>query len=76
MIVDNRESQRRIQNINCYLRQTIRILKDKNDESKGWFWSQNYDLHRIQINKGNFADMIKKTSEGDDNKRVYGKFNL
>ena len=76
MIVDNRESQRRIQNISCYLRQTIRILKDKNDERKGWFWSKSYDLHRIQINKGNFANMINKIDKTEDNKRVYGKFNL
>ena len=77
MIIDNSESQRRIQNISCYLRQTVRILKDKNDEHKGWFWSKSYDLHRIQINKGNFADMIKKIeAKGEDNKRVYGKFNL
>jgi hypothetical protein len=77
MIVDNRESQRRIQNINCYLRQTVRILKDKNDEAKGSFWSQNYDLHRIQINKGNFADINNKSlGSNEDSKRVYGKFML
>ena len=65
------------QNINCYLRQTVKVLKDKNDESKGSFWSQAYNLHRIQINKANFAEMLKKSKSSDgDNKRVYGKFNL
>jgi hypothetical protein len=55
----------------------VRILKDKNDESKGAFWSENYDLHRIQINKGNFADMNnKEIGSNEDCKRVYGKFML
>ena len=80
--VDNRQSQRRIKNINCYLRQTIKIPKNKKDESKGLFWRQSFDLHRIQINKGNFAEMVKKhnmnSSENSkqDTKRVHGKFLL
>lgn len=82
--VDNRQSQRRIQNINCYLRQTVKVVKDKTDESAGNFWTETYELHRIQINKGNFSQMHQKKSaslknskgSADDNMRVHGKFVL
>jgi len=60
MTVDNRHSQRKIQNINCYLRQTVKLLKNKNDESKGYFFAEQFDLHRIRINKANFSEMLKK----------------
>ena len=33
-------------------------MKNKNDFSKGFFTTKKFDLHRIQINKGNFAQML------------------
>ena len=47
MIVDNRQSQRRIKNINCILRQRVRITKNSQDANQGQFWERTYDLHRI-----------------------------
>jgi hypothetical protein len=53
-------------------------LKDKSDESKGSFWQNKYDLHRIVIKKANFAEMFNKTKNTDDkaSKRVCGQFLL
>ena len=70
--IDNRQSQRRIQSINCYLRQTISILKADNSRN---YWTETYALHRIQINKANLAHNMYKTKDAKgSNKRVYGEF--
>lgn len=55
------------------------MLKNKNDESKGIFHIEYFDLHRVQISKGNFAEMLrqeKNDAKNTDNKRVYGQFLL
>lgn len=75
LFIDNRQSQRRIQNIVCYLRQTVSVLKDKSDESKGSFWKKKFDLHRVVIKKAHFEEMFSKIKSSDiikSNKRVCG----
>ena len=75
LFVDNRQSQRRIQNIVCYLRQTVSVLKDKTDESKGSFWDKKFDLHRVVIKKAHFEEAFsnnKSTDSIKSKKRVCG----
>lgn len=75
LAIDNRASQRRIQNITCFLRQTVSVMKDKQDESKGSYWQKKFDLHRVVISKASFDEMIsKKKSQSINTKRVHGKF--
>ena len=53
------------------------MRKVRNDDDS-FFWKEQYDIHRIQISKGNFAEMAnkKKNKSGAETQRVYGKFNL
>lgn len=78
MVVDNRQSQRRIRNINCILRQRVRINKNRENQNLGQFWEKYYDLHRIQINKAKFAEALQgnntSSSKKLEGKRVYGQF--
>ena len=47
MALDNRFSDRKIQNIQVFLRQDLKLLKDRRDEKRGSYWSQSFDLNRV-----------------------------
>lgn len=70
--IDNRASQRRIQSISCFLRQTVSIMKDKHDERKGYYMQKKFDLHKVIISKASFEDTMTGKSAGQ--KRVFGRF--
>lgn len=50
------------------------MLRDKDDEKKGAFWAKIFDLHRIVINKAQFADVLRKTADTVNAQRVRGQF--